>query len=80
MTLYDIEPEKTAIINRINIEGSMKNRLMDIGLIPGTTVTCVGISPFGDPKAYLIRGAVIALRSEDSRKIEVTPGSDSIEK
>jgi ferrous iron transport protein A len=35
-------------------------------------VECVGESPAGDPKAFLIRGAVIALRSEDSKKVIVT--------
>ena len=71
MTLNDIKPEESAIVKKINIEGAMKNRLTDIGLIPETHVTCVGISPCGDPKAFLIRGAVIALRSEDSKRINV---------
>lgn len=49
--------------------GDMRRRLLDIGLIPNTVVECVGKSPAGDPKAYLIRGAVIAIRSEDCRNI-----------
>lgn len=44
---------------------------MDIGLIEGTEVVCVGKSPCGDPRAYLIRGAIIALRDEDCKKIRV---------
>lgn len=40
-------------------------RLLDIGLIENTDVECIGTSPGGDPSAYLIRGAVIAIRSED---------------
>ena len=44
-------------------------RLRDIGLIIGTKVTCIQKSPLGDPVAYLIRGAVIALRSEDSSRV-----------
>lgn len=51
--------------------GSMRRRLQDIGLIEGTNVQCLQKSPSGDPIAYLIRGAVIALRSEDSRNILV---------
>lgn len=34
----------------------MRRRLLDIGLIPGTRVTCTAVSPAGDPAAYLIRG------------------------
>ncbi len=47
----------------------MRRRLLDIGMIPGTKIECVGRSPSGDPKAFLIRGAVIAIRSEDSAGI-----------
>ena len=51
--------------------GSMRRRLQDIGLIEGTKVECVQKSPAGDPVAYLIRGAVIALRAEDSAGVLV---------
>ena len=51
--------------------GSMRRRLQDIGLVEGTRVECLQKSPSGDPVAYLIRGAVIALRSEDAGKILV---------
>ena len=53
------------------IDGSMRRRLQDLGLIEGTRVECLQRSPSGDPTAYLIRGAVIALREEDSSKIIV---------
>ena len=57
--------------------GSLRRRLLDIGLIEGTVVECVGKSPAGDPRAYLIRGAVIALRDEDCRKVAVERGGVS---
>jgi len=47
----------------------MRRRLLDIGLIENTDVECLGRSPGGDPTAFLIRGAVIAIRSEDCRDI-----------
>jgi len=71
ITLNDIAPEEKAKIKSINISGSMKRRLLDIGLIENTVIECVGKSPMGDPKAFLIRGAVIAIRSDDSSKIIV---------
>ena len=46
--------------------GPMRRRLLDIGLVEDTAVECLGRSPGGDPAAYLIRGAVIAIRREDS--------------
>ena len=48
---------------------AMEQRLADLGLIRGTRVTCVARSPAGDPCAYLIRGAVIALRRGDAEGI-----------
>lgn len=36
-------------------------------------MTCVGKGPFGDPKAYEIRGAVVAIRNSDAEQIEICP-------
>ena len=47
-------------------QGSIKRRLQDLGLVEGTQVACIQKSPYGDPVAYGIRGAVIALRTEDA--------------
>lgn len=57
---------------KLTNEYNMRRRLRDLGLIEGTLIECVGKSPSGDPSAYLIRGAVIALRSEDAKRIIVS--------
>ena len=67
--LDKINPGERARVNRICSTGSMRRRLLDMGLIGGTEVECVGKSPFGDPSAFLIRGAVVAIRSEDCADI-----------
>ncbi len=54
-------------------ECSIRERLYDFGLIPGTKVKCMLKSPLGDPTAYLVKGALIAIRKEDSSKIEIAP-------
>jgi ferrous iron transport protein A len=51
--------------------GDMRRRLQDMGLIEGTTVRCLQRSPLGDPTAFLIRGAVIALRAADSAGVMI---------
>lgn len=76
MTLNEINPGEKAIIYSINSNDYIKRRLQDIGLIENTVIECVGKSPAGDPKAYLIRGAVIAIRSDDSKKISVIKKRD----
>lgn len=68
-SLNSINPGEYAKVGQILSRGSMRRRLLDIGLTPGTRVECVGKSPAGDPKAFLIRGAVIAIRSEDCAEI-----------
>lgn len=67
--LCDIKKNEHLVIEKILTEGKLRQRLMDMGFVEGTKVKCVRISPFGDPKAYLIRGAVIALRKEDAATI-----------
>ncbi|MBA1336276.1 MAG: Ferrous iron transport protein A [Firmicutes bacterium] len=47
--------------------------MLDLGLILDTVVEAIAKSPSGDPTAYQIRGAVIALRSEEAGKILVEP-------
>ncbi len=53
------------------MRGMIRRRLLDLGMIPGTRVECLQKSPAGDPAAYLIRGAVIALRCEDSALVQI---------
>ena len=49
-----------------------RRRLLDLGLVPGTLVTAVLRSPSGDPVAYDVRGALIALRREQAALIAIT--------
>ena len=71
ITLNTVKEGQTAQVHDLLASGSMRRRLQDIGLIKGTKVECLQKSPAGDPIAYLNRGAVIALRSEDSANIVV---------
>lgn len=77
-TLWSLQVNECGIIKGLDCTGDLRRRLLDIGLVTGSNVCCVGSSPHGDPKAYLIRGAVIALRSEDSQKVllEENDGTD----
>lgn len=71
VSLNNMKPGQTARVLALNTKGSMRRRLLDIGLIEDTVVECLGRSPAGDPTAYLIRGAVIAIRSEDGQTVLV---------
>lgn len=65
LLLSHLKPGEKAKVKELSTEGNMRRRLLDIGLIENTEVECLGRSPGGDPSAFLIRGAVIAIRSED---------------
>lgn len=70
-SLCDLEVGERAVVERLETAGSMRRRLLDIGLCQGAAVECVGKSPMDDPRAYLIRGAIIAIRSYDSKTVIV---------
>ena len=69
--LSELNQGERALVTDIHSNDSMRRRLQDLGLISGTMVSCVQKSPLGDPVAYLIRGAVIALRCEDSSCVQI---------
>ena len=70
-TLDMISTGESVIVTAVNTEKSLKQRLYDIGLVPGTKIKLLHQSPSGNPRAYLVRGAVIALRNCDVNKIQV---------
>lgn len=69
LTLASLSEGESAHVLSLKSGGAMRRRLMDIGLIEGTAVTCLKRAPSGDPTAYLIRGAVIAIRSRDAAEV-----------
>lgn len=62
---------KSGVVSCVDQLSNLYQRLLDIGVINGTNVECVLKSPSNDPKAYLIRGAVIAIRNEDAKFIDI---------
>ena len=73
MTLDCVKPGQGGVITVVGGDGALRRRLLDMGLIQNTIVQCLGRSPGGDPSAFLIRGAVIAIRAVDGQHIWVTP-------
>ena len=70
-TLYDLKIDDQAKIKEIKCSEGIKRRMMDLGIVKGTPIKAILKSPSGNPKAYEVRGSVIAIRSEDARKIEI---------
>ena len=62
---------KEVTVIAIRFSGIKKKRILDLGIKPNTKITLLQKSPYGNPIAYLVRGAIIAIRNEDARKIIV---------
>ena len=71
--LCDMSTGQRARVVGVPGDVAMSRRLLDVGFTPGAAVTCLFQAPGGDPRAYLVRGAVIALRREDARAVQVEP-------
>lgn len=69
--LTDLPEGAQARVRALHLSGGMRRRLQDLGLVTGTRVTCLQRAAAGDPTAYLIRGAVIALRADDAAQVEL---------
>ncbi len=67
--LSDMVQGEKAVIKKLLSKEDIKRRLLDIGMIEGTKIECIGYSPAKDPGAYLVRGAVIAIRKKDGKDI-----------
>ena len=71
VSLNTLKVGELARVDSLDFHAAHRRRMQDIGLIDGTEVKCLRKAACGDPVAYLIRGAVIALRNEDAAKIFV---------
>lgn len=68
-----VSPGESFIIQNIQDDCSVKKRLSDLGITKGAVLQCLFAAPFGDPIAYRVSDAVLALRKKDTAKIEVNP-------
>ncbi len=72
-TLATLNPGEEARVAGLTTQGAMRRRLLDLGLTAGSQVRCLFRGAFGGPTAYLIRGAVIALRRADAATVQILP-------
>ena len=71
MTLNELEVGRTAKGVRLNGEGAVKRRIMDMGITKGVDVTLRKVAPLGDPLELTVRGYELSIRKDEAEKIEV---------
>ena len=69
--LSQLPLNKNGKIDKIECDEGIKRRLLDMGLVKGTNIVPILISPSGDPRAFLVRGTIIAIRKEDAKYIKI---------
>ena len=70
-TLRDIPVGQTATVVKIHGEGSLKRRIMDMGITKGVEVYVRKVAPLGDPVEVTVRGYELSLRKADAEMIQV---------
>lgn len=69
--LTALEPGTQGRVVALRSRGLTRRRLLDLGMTPGAVIERAFTSPFGEPTAYRVRGALIALRVEQANQIEI---------
>ncbi len=70
-TLKDVKSGDTVIVDKISCTGSLKRRIMDMGITKGTTILVRKLAPLGDPIELTVRGYELSLRKSDAENIIV---------
>ena len=70
-TLDQLKVGESATVARLNGEGAVKRRIMDMGLTKGTAVTVRKVAPLGAPIELTIRGYELSIRKDEAAKVEV---------
>ncbi|HBT63239.1 MAG TPA: ferrous iron transport protein A [Ruminococcaceae bacterium] len=70
-SLREIHCGNTATVIRLNGEGALKRRIMDMGITKGTSITVRKVAPLGDPLEITVRGYELTIRKADAENIIV---------
>ena len=71
MTLKNVKIGSTVMVKKLNGEGAVKRRIMDMGITKGTEIFVRRVAPLGDPIEVTVRGYELSLRKADAEMIEV---------
>ena len=72
MTLKDLKPGMSAVIEKVGGEGALRQHFLDMGVIPGVEITLIKYAPMGDPMELMIHGYELTLRLADAEQIEIS--------
>ena len=70
-TLKEVKVGETVRVSKINGEGAIKRRIMDMGITRGIEIYVRKVAPLGDPVKITVRGYELSIRKEEASKIDV---------
>lgn len=70
-TLKEAKVGETVTVRKLNGEGAIKRRIMDMGLTKGTEVYIRKVAPLGDPIEVTVRGYELSLRKADAEMVDI---------
>ena len=70
-TLNELKVGESGRVVRLNGEGAVKRRIMDMGLTKGSVVTVRKVAPLGDPIEITVRSYELSIRKDEAAKVEV---------
>ena len=71
--LSELKIGQEAVIDEIQGTDSISMRLMEMGLLPGETISMTGRAPLGDPLEFQVTGIQLSLRKGEANRIHVRP-------
>lgn len=71
LTISDLKPGDTAVIDRFSKDFELRPRLVEMGLLPGSEIRLVKAAPFQGPLELKVRNYYVSIRHQDARRIQV---------
>ncbi len=72
MTLRETKTGQTVKVVKLNGEGAVKRRIMDMGITKGVEIYVRKVAPLGDPVEVTVRGYELSVRKADAEMVEVS--------
>ncbi|MBI4909558.1 MAG: ferrous iron transport protein A [Acidobacteria bacterium] len=70
-TLAELREGEQAVLESLHLEDGVARRLMELGFLPGQTISAARSAPGGDPRVFRVDGSEVALRRETASQLQI---------
>lgn len=72
MTLGDVAIGEAVTVTHVGGDRAFRRRLMELGVLPGTSIEVVRVAPLGDPIELVARGCFLSIRKQEAHLVDVS--------